>query len=110
MPLLGRMSSPVPNPVSVTRYLTGKFALASGSEPQLGRPPGPPLACTRGRLSGKRYGSSPNSSPPSMLRDLPFPPMAARPPFSRYQTAPSKVHLYVGEYLFSSSNVGATRL
>src|ERR1700733_15017628 len=100
IPVLGRISSPVPNPVSVTRYFTGKFALASGNEPQLGLPPGPPLACTRGKLSGKRYGSSPKSSPPSMLRDLPLPPMAARPPFSRYHTAPSKVHLGGGEDLF----------
>ena len=47
-----RTSRPVPKPVSVTRYFTGKFLLTSGSEPQLGLPPGPPVALTIGRLSG----------------------------------------------------------
>src|ERR1700744_5022255 len=44
------------------------------------------------------------------MSDLPLPPMYALPPFSKYQTAPSNVHLWVGEYLLSSSKVGATRL
>lgn len=41
-----------PQPVSVTRARTGKLALGSGSEPQLGLPPGPPVALTLGRCLG----------------------------------------------------------
>jgi hypothetical protein len=52
IPGFGRRSRPVPNPVSVTRYFTGKFFSGSGSDPQLGLPPGPPVAFTTGRLSG----------------------------------------------------------
>src|ERR1700730_5426782 len=44
------------------------------------------------------------------MRDLPLPPMQALPPFSTYQPAPWDVHLEVGEYLLSSSKVGATKL
>ncbi len=50
MPGLGRMSSPVPQPVSVTSSRTGKFLVASGSDPQPGFPPGPPLAATSGQV------------------------------------------------------------
>ena len=52
MPGLGRMSTPVPHPVLVTSWRTGKFFATSGSDPQPGFPPGPPLAATIGRLSG----------------------------------------------------------
>src|SRR5690348_7357441 len=109
MPGLGRMSSPSPKPVSVTRYLTGKFLLTSGSEPQLGRPPGPPVALTTGRLSGNRYGSAPASSAASMITDFPLPPMAYRPPCSRNHWAPWNRQVYVGEYLSSSAVVGLSR-
>ena len=44
MPGLGRMSRPVPQPVLVISCRTGKFFDASGSDPQPGLPPGPPLA------------------------------------------------------------------
>ena len=44
MPGLGRISSPVPQPVLVTSWRTGKFFVASGSDPHPGFPPGPPLA------------------------------------------------------------------
>src|SRR3954471_15103205 len=82
----------------------------SGSEPQLGFPPGPPFALTIGRLSGKRYESSPASSAASMITDLPLPPNASRPPFSRNHCAPRNRQAYVGEYLFNSSVVGTTVL
>ncbi|CNU56454.1 Uncharacterised protein [Mycobacterium tuberculosis] len=52
MPGLGRMSSPVPHPVLVTSWRTGKLWVASGNGPHPGLPPGPPLAATTGRLSG----------------------------------------------------------
>ena len=50
MPGLGRMSMPVPQPVLVTNWRTGKFLATSGSEPQPGLPPGPPLAATIGQI------------------------------------------------------------
>lgn len=43
MPGLGRMSSPVPHPVLVTSWRTGKLWVASGNGPHPGLPPGPPL-------------------------------------------------------------------
>ena len=46
------MSSPVPQPVLVMSWRTGIIFDASGSDPQLGLPPGPPLAATIGKLSG----------------------------------------------------------
>src|SRR6185312_1094353 len=52
MPGFGRMSRPVPQPVFVMTWRTGKFLVASGSEPHPGFPPGPPFAAVMGRFSG----------------------------------------------------------
>ena len=43
---------PVPQPVLVTSWRTGKFLAESGSDPQPGLPSGPPFAATMGRFSG----------------------------------------------------------
>ena len=56
MPGLGRISTPVPHPVLVTSWRTGKFFETSGSDPQPGCPPGPPLAADNRQIVGIHVG------------------------------------------------------
>src|SRR6516165_7027615 len=111
MPQLGRASSPVPQPVLVMSSRTGKFFVASGSDPHPGFPPGPPLAATIGRLSGYASGSLPSNRATSSCRVRPSaPPHAEYPPWSRYHVVPCRKQVYSGLYLKSRSVVGSSVL